>query len=74
MNIDQPVVNDKVSTIPDGYALLALKTAKKTGNVPSNLLHEDCIISYKVKKDLHDKIKTALNTPELCEKGNTGYV
>ena len=70
MNIDLPV-KDEASVIPAGYAAVALWS---TDHVPSTLLHGTYIIPRLVKRDLHSKIKTALDDSGLAEEGTIPYI
>ena len=66
MNIDLQAI-DRTSTIQAGYAAVSLLSA---GRVPSNLLHGSYMVPRYVKRDLHSKIKTALEDSGLAKEGN----
>ena len=70
MNEEMHVMEDRQSktTIPKGYAAV---TVRSGSTVPSQLLHNGSIIPRYVKKDLYDKIQTALSETGLDRKGNT---
>ena len=72
MNEEMHIIEDGQSktTIPKGYAAV---TVRSGSTVPRQLLHNGSIIPHYVKKDLYDKIQTALSETGLDRKGNTHH-
>ena len=73
MNEEMHVIEDRQSktTIPKGYAAV---TVRSGSTVPSQFLHNGSILPCYVKKDLYDKIQTALSETGLDMKGNAHEV